>query len=63
MANIPWLRAVLRHEASQSAWIQPLVVVCWPYTTPPHALLLNDNTVCFLSMLQCPLWSNQPKTN
>ena len=26
MANIPWLRAVLIHDATRSAWIQPLAV-------------------------------------
>ena len=31
MGNTPWLRAVLRHNATRSAWIQPLPVVYWPY--------------------------------
>ena len=30
MANIPWLRAVLRHNAT---WTQPLAVENWPYIT------------------------------
>ena len=30
MANIPLLRAVLRHDATRSVWIQPLAVVYWP---------------------------------
>jgi hypothetical protein len=35
MANIPLLRAVLRHDALRSAWTQLLAVVYWPYTTSP----------------------------
>ena len=44
MANIPWLRAVLAHDATRSAWIQPLAVVYLPYTTPPRALMLKYKT-------------------
>ena len=33
MANIPRLRADLMHDATMSAWIQPLAVVYWPYIT------------------------------
>ena len=35
MANIPRLRDVLKYDATPSAWIQPLGVVYWPYTTKP----------------------------
>jgi hypothetical protein len=35
MDNIPLLRAVLKHDASQSAWTQPVAVVYWPYITNP----------------------------
>ena len=31
MANIQWLRAVLPHDAMQSAGIQALAVVYWSY--------------------------------
>ena len=41
MANIPRPRAVLKHGTTWSAGIQPLAVVYWPYTTPPHAKLLK----------------------
>jgi hypothetical protein len=40
MANIPWPRAVLMQDAMQSAWIQPLAVVYWPYITKPSGALL-----------------------
>ena len=33
-AQYTWLRTVLRHDTTHSAWIQPLAVVYWPYTTP-----------------------------
>jgi hypothetical protein len=39
MANIPRLRAVLKHDATQSVWIQPLAVVYWLYTTNPQGAL------------------------
>ena len=32
MANIPGLRAVLKHDTMWSAWIQPLAMVYWPYS-------------------------------
>ena len=41
MANIPRLMAVSRHSVLRRAKEQPLAVVHWPYTTLPHALLLN----------------------
>ena len=44
MPNIPRLRAVLMHDATWSAWTQPLAMVYWPYTllvksfrTPTHS--------------------------
>ena len=40
MANIPQLRAVLMHDATKSAWTQPLAVVYWPYITNPRGALL-----------------------
>ena len=40
MANIPWLRAVLMHNATLSTWIQPLAVVYWPHTTNPRYKVL-----------------------
>ena len=43
MANIPYLRAVLIHDATRSAWIQPLAVVYRPYTTNPQGALLLRN--------------------
>jgi hypothetical protein len=39
MANIPQLRAVLMYDVTQGAWIQPLVVVYWPYHKPPRFLI------------------------
>ena len=45
MANIPRLRDVLMQDASRSAWIQPLAVVYWPYTTNPRGALLLLLTV------------------
>ena len=44
MANIPWLRAVM-HDATRSAWIQPLAVVYWPYTTNPEV------TYCYYKLV------------
>ena len=44
LANIPRLTAVSRHSALRRNLEQPLAVVYWPYTTPPHALLLNSIT-------------------
>ena len=40
MDKIPRLRAVLMHVAMRSAWIRPLAVVYWPYTTNPQGALL-----------------------
>ena len=40
MADISWLKDVLMQDATRSAWIQPLVVVYWPYTTNPRGALL-----------------------
>ena len=34
IVNIPWLWAVLMHDATRSAWIQPLSIVIWPYNIP-----------------------------
>jgi hypothetical protein len=39
MANIPQLRAVLRHKATRSAWTQPLVVVYRSYVTNSQGAL------------------------
>ena len=51
MANIPQLRAVLMNDAKWSAWIQPLAVVYWPYTTSPRSLLLkNARPVALMSV-------------
>ena len=43
MANIPQLRAVLRIQPL--AWIQPLAVVYWLYTTNPRGALLTYKLV------------------
>ena len=41
MTNTPRLRAVLKRNATQSAWTQPLAVVYWPCTT--HLLKYDDS--------------------
>lgn len=41
MANLPRLKAVLKRDAPRSAWIMPLAMVYWPYTTTPCILLLS----------------------
>ena len=38
MANIPLLRAVLRHNATWHAWTQHVNMVYWPYIKPPRCL-------------------------
>ena len=40
MANIPRLRAILKHNAMRKAWQQPLALVYWQYTTNTRGALL-----------------------
>jgi hypothetical protein len=46
MANIPQLRDAFTHDTTWSAWIQPLAVVYWPYsTTPPKVPYCYDKLI------------------
>jgi hypothetical protein len=59
MTNIPRLRAVLKRNATQSAWRQPLAVVYWHegvwYMTniPRLRAVLKRNTECLETALSC----------
>ena len=63
MANIPRLGAVLNHDATQSAWIQALTVVYWPYTTHPkvpycdYKLVINISRAVKIYVLSYPWYT------
>ena len=59
MVNVSWLRAVLKHNAMQSEWSQPLAVVYWPYITNPRCLIAIINVIRAVKMhvLSCPWYT------
>ena len=40
MANIPWIRNVLKHDATWSAWIQPLPLLAIYHKHPRYLIAI-----------------------